>query len=114
MHIYALMFVAESGTLYIYYYGWDKMKEGFLKWIHLSMSVVLNVIGTALMFLANSWIGFMMSPAGVDEQGRLSREYLARDPYGLVESSERAPHSRQYGVWRRCRGSLCGLSVLVR
>jgi cytochrome bd ubiquinol oxidase subunit I len=70
MHIYALMFVAESGTLYIYYYGWDKMKEGFLKWIHLSMSVVLNIIGTLLMFLANSWIGFMMSPAGVDEQGR--------------------------------------------
>jgi len=70
MHIYALMFVAESGTLYIYYYGWDKMKEGFLKWIHLSMSVILNVIGTTLMMLANSWIGFMMSPAGVDEQGR--------------------------------------------
>ncbi|WP_447973394.1 cytochrome ubiquinol oxidase subunit I [Nitrospira sp. Kam-Ns4a] len=70
MHIYALLFVAESGTLYIYYYGWDKMKEGLLKWLHLSMSVILNVIGTVLMFLANSWIGFMMSPAGVDEQGR--------------------------------------------
>ncbi len=70
MHLYALLFVAESGTLYIYYYGWDKMKEGFLKWIHLSMSVVLNVIGTVLMFLANSWIAFMMSPAGVDEEGR--------------------------------------------
>ena len=70
MHIYALLFVAESGTIYIYYYGWDRMKEGLLKWIHASMSVVLNVIGTVLMFLANSWIGFMMSPAGVDEQGR--------------------------------------------
>jgi cytochrome d ubiquinol oxidase subunit I len=70
MHVYALLFVAESGTLYIYYYGWDRMSEGFLKWIHLSMSVVLNVIGTALMFLANSWIAFMMSPAGVDDQGR--------------------------------------------
>ncbi len=70
MHIYALLFVAESGTIYIYYYGWDKMKEGLLKWIHVSMSVVLNVIGTTLMMLANSWIGFMMSPAGVDEQGR--------------------------------------------
>src|SRR2546422_3897621 len=70
MHIYALMFLAESGTIYIYYYGWDKMKEGLLKWIHVSMSVVLNVIGTVLMMLANSWIGFMMSPAGVDEQGR--------------------------------------------
>lgn len=70
MHIYALTFVAESGVLYIYYYGWDKMREGVLKWVHLSMSVILNVIGTVLMFLANSWIGFMMSPAGVDEQGR--------------------------------------------
>jgi hypothetical protein len=70
MHLYALLFVAESGTLYIYYYGWDKMKEGFLKWIHLSLSVVLNTIGTVLMFLANSWIAFMMSPAGVDEEGR--------------------------------------------
>lgn len=70
MHVYALLFVAESGTLYIYYYGWDRMSEGFLKWIHLTMSVVLNVIGTVLMFLANSWIAFMMSPAGVDEQGR--------------------------------------------
>ena len=70
MHLYALLFVAESGILYIYYYGWEKMSEGFLKWIHLSMSVVLNVVGTVLMFLANSWIAFMMSPAGVDEEGR--------------------------------------------
>jgi len=70
MHIYALMFVAESGTLYIYYYGWDKMREGIMKWLHLSMCVVLNVIGTTLMMLANSWIAFMMSPAGVDEKGR--------------------------------------------
>ena len=70
MHIYALTFVAESATLYIYYYGWAKMREGVMKWIHLSMCVILNVIGTVLMFLANSWIAFMMSPAGVDEQGR--------------------------------------------
>src|SRR5437867_4005817 len=67
---YALLFIAESGTLYIYYYGWDKMREGFLKWIHVSMSVILNVIGTVLMMLANSWIAFMQSPAGVDADGR--------------------------------------------
>lgn len=70
MHFYALLFVAESGTLYVYFYGWDKMKDGLLKWLHLSLGVILNVIGTVLMFLANSWIGFMMSPAGVDDQGR--------------------------------------------
>ncbi|MBX3303533.1 MAG: cytochrome ubiquinol oxidase subunit I [Nitrospira sp.] len=70
MHLYALLFVAESGILYVYYYGWEKMSDGFLKWIHLTMAVVLNVVGTVLMFLANSWLAFMMSPAGVDEEGR--------------------------------------------
>ena len=44
MHIYALMFVAESGCLYIYYYGWNKMTDGLLKWLHVSMSVVLNAV----------------------------------------------------------------------
>src|SRR3989454_2362412 len=70
MATYALLFIAESGTLYIYYYAWDKMREGFLKWIHVAMSVILNVIGTVLMMLANSWIAFMQSPAGVDAEGR--------------------------------------------
>ena len=70
MHIYALLFLAESGSLYIYYYGWDRMSEGFLKWGHASLGVLLNVFGSTLMMLANSWLTFMMSPAGVDEQGR--------------------------------------------
>ena len=70
MHIYALLFLAESGTLYLYYYGWHNMEEGFLKWIHASIGVLLNVFGTTLMFLANSWSTFMMSPSGVDESGR--------------------------------------------
>ena len=69
MHIYALLFLAESGTLYIYYYGWDKMTQGFMKWVHATMGVLLNVFGSVLMMLANSWLAFMMSPAGVDEKG---------------------------------------------
>jgi len=69
MHIYALLFLAESGTLYIYYYAWDKMAEGFAKWMHATLGVLLNVFGTVLMMLANSWLAFMMSPAGVDEKG---------------------------------------------
>ncbi len=71
MHVYALMFLAESGVLYVYYYGWDKMKsDPFLKWIHCSLSVLLNLIGTVLMYLANSWATFMQAPGGIDEQGR--------------------------------------------
>ncbi|MBI3608588.1 MAG: cytochrome ubiquinol oxidase subunit I [Nitrospirae bacterium] len=71
MHIYALLFLAESGTLYIYYYGWDRMNDGgFLKWIHATLGILLNVFGSTLMMLANSWSSFMMSPAGVDEKGQ--------------------------------------------
>jgi cytochrome bd ubiquinol oxidase subunit I len=71
MHVYALMFLAESGVLYVYYYGWERMKtDPFLKWVHVSMSVLLNLIGTILMYLANSWATFMQAPGGIDEQGR--------------------------------------------
>src|SRR5437667_7669356 len=31
MHLYALMFVAESVTIYVYYYGWYKLKVWLLK-----------------------------------------------------------------------------------
>ncbi len=72
MHIYALLFILESGILYVYYYGWDVMNDGngFWKWFHLSISLVLNTVGLVLMYFANTWVGFMMAPAGVDEQGR--------------------------------------------
>ena len=71
MHVYALMFLAESGVLYVYYYGWDKMKDDkFLKWVHCSLSVLLNLIGTVLMYLANSWATFMQAPGGIDSEGR--------------------------------------------
>lgn len=67
--IYALVFFAESASLYIYYYGWGAMKYGFLKWAHLSIGLILNGVGTTLMFLANGWVTFMMSPGGVDATG---------------------------------------------
>ena len=70
MGIYALVFVAESSALCLYYYSWDRMSEGGLKWVHAAFGVMLNVFGTILLFLANSWVSFMMSPAGVDQSGR--------------------------------------------
>lgn len=72
MIIYAALFFLESAALYIYYYGWHRMEEGFSKWVHLSLGMVLNVVGTTLMLLANSWATFMMSPTGVDDTGRVT------------------------------------------
>jgi cytochrome bd-type quinol oxidase subunit 1 len=39
---------------------------------HVMIGIMLNIAGVALMQLSNSWAGFMMSPAGVDEDGVLT------------------------------------------
>lgn len=39
------------------------------KTTHIFIGILLNVFGTAIMQLANSWAGFMMSPVGVDADG---------------------------------------------
>ena len=70
MWIYAGLFFIESFTLYLYYYGWDKWKEGRAKWGHWGLGLLLNVWGTAVMFIANGWLTYMMSPPeGTTVQG---------------------------------------------
>jgi hypothetical protein len=73
--VYGLLFLALSLIVYFYYYSWQRMTAGFSKWIHATVGVLINVIGTAIMFLANSWGSFMMSPAGVDDRGRFLGNY---------------------------------------
>jgi len=68
--VYAALFFAETFTVYIWYYGWDWL-SGSRKWIHVSLGVLSNVFGTAILLVANSWVTFMISPAGVDESGAL-------------------------------------------
>jgi cytochrome bd-type quinol oxidase subunit 1 len=77
MFYYALLFFAESAILYIYYYGWHWLQGDFSKWLHLTLGLLLNAVGTVLMFLANSWVTFMMSPAGVDAAGVFSGDSWA-------------------------------------
>ena len=77
MIYYALLFFAESAALYVYYYGWHWLQGGFRKWLHLTIGLVLNAVGTTLMFLANAWTTFMMSPAGVDMAGVFSGDTWA-------------------------------------
>ena len=62
MWIYAGLFFVESFTLYLYYYGWDRWKTGGAKWGHWGLGLLLNVWGTTVMFIANGWLTYMMSP----------------------------------------------------
>ncbi len=55
---YVLLFFLEAVFLYSYYYGWGK----FGPKVHLFLGLMLNLVGTAIMFIANAWLTFMMSP----------------------------------------------------
>lgn len=70
MPVYAAVFVGESLLLIVYYYSWNRMADRGRKWIHAAIGILTNIVGTALLLLANSWSAFMMAPAGVDAQGR--------------------------------------------
>jgi len=66
-YVYALLFFAEGFTLYLYYYGWERM-HGRWKGLHVGLGIMLNVWGTLLMLLANAWASYMMSPSGIDRE----------------------------------------------
>ncbi|MBQ38946.1 MAG: hypothetical protein CME04_21375 [Gemmatimonadaceae bacterium] len=74
---YALLFFAEAGFLYTYYYGWGK----FSPRVHLALGLGLNIVGTALMFIANAWLAFMNSPNGISESGALVNVWEAIDNF---------------------------------
>jgi len=60
--VYALLFFAETFIVYLWYYGWDWL-SGPRKWVHVSLGVLANLVGTAILFVATSWFTFMISPA---------------------------------------------------
>jgi cytochrome bd ubiquinol oxidase subunit I len=62
---YVLLFFFEALFLYTYYYGWGK----FHPLVHIGLGIALNIVGTAIMFIANAWLTFMMSPAGISDSG---------------------------------------------
>jgi len=66
---YAFLFFVESFFLYTYYYGWNALRYGNRKWVHLTLGLLLNGAGMTIMVLANSWATFMMAPSGVSETG---------------------------------------------
>ena len=74
---YVLLFFFEAGFLYSYYYGWGK----FGPKMHLFLGVMLNLVGTAIMFIANAWLTFMTTPSGISEHGALISTWEAVSNY---------------------------------
>ncbi|OLC33787.1 MAG: hypothetical protein AUH81_13440 [Candidatus Rokubacteria bacterium 13_1_40CM_4_69_5] len=78
--VYALLFFGETFIVYLWYYGWEWL-SGSRKWIHVSLGVLANLVGTAILVVANSWVTFMISPGGIDESGRLVSLWKAINNY---------------------------------
>lgn len=71
-YLYLAAIFGEVVYAYLYYYSWDYLASPrALKWLHVFCGVMLNVFGTAIMFVADSWASFMMSPAGVTPTGQV-------------------------------------------
>ena len=63
MIFYVILFFGETFTLYLYSYGWDRMQGKVSKMWHLFLGILLNVFGTAIMFVSNAWLTYQTSPA---------------------------------------------------
>jgi cytochrome bd-type quinol oxidase subunit 1 len=74
---YVGLFFFEAIFLYSYYYGWGKFRPV----THLFLGLMLNLVGTAIMFIANAWLTFMTSPNGISESGALISTWEAVHNY---------------------------------
>ncbi|HMB53096.1 MAG TPA: cytochrome ubiquinol oxidase subunit I [Thermoanaerobaculia bacterium] len=74
---YFILLFAEAALFYTYYLTWGKI--GPKK--HLFLGLMLNLVGTALMFIANAWLTFMTSPAGISEKGAVISVWDAVNNY---------------------------------
>ena len=74
---YVLLIFAEAAFFYTYYYSWGKVGPK----LHLFLGLLLNLVGTGIMFIANAWLTFMMTPNGVSEKGAVISTWQAVHNY---------------------------------
>lgn len=60
--LYPLLFIGETILLYVYFYTWDTLK-GDRKARHIALGVLLNMVGTATLFVIDGPTSFMNTPA---------------------------------------------------
>ncbi|MEK6533410.1 MAG: cytochrome ubiquinol oxidase subunit I, partial [Nitrospirota bacterium] len=75
--VYCALFLLETATLYMYWYGWDAMSEGRSKVFHLVLGFLLNVFAFFIMIIPNSWATFQASPVVIAEGSDMARAWAA-------------------------------------
>lgn len=68
---YVGLLVTAIVITHLYFLSWDRL-TGKLKVLHVLLGVLTNVAGTAIIFMADAWIGFAFTPAGLNPDGTLN------------------------------------------
>ena len=74
---YCILFLLETATLYLYWYGWDAMQDGNKKTFHIFLGFLLNLFAFFIMIVPNSWATFQASPVVIAEGTDLERAWAA-------------------------------------
>ncbi len=75
--VYCLLFLVETATLYLYWYGWDTMQDGGKKKFHILLGFLLNFFAFFIMIVPNSWATFQASPVVLAEGSDIARAWAA-------------------------------------
>lgn len=75
--LYCILFLVETVTLYLYWYGWDAMQTGGKKTFHIFLGFMLNVFAFFIMIIPNSWATFQASPVVIAEGTDMARAWAA-------------------------------------
>jgi cytochrome bd-type quinol oxidase subunit 1 len=68
--LYIVLIFGEVIVAYLYWTTWDLLQGARKRW-HLLLGLLVNLWGTALLFVADAWVTFMMSPAGINDANQL-------------------------------------------
>jgi cytochrome d ubiquinol oxidase subunit I len=75
--VYCILFLVETATLYLYWYGWDAMQYGGKKTFHIFLGFMLNFFAFFIMIIPNSWATFQASPVVIAEGTDMARAWAA-------------------------------------
>src|SRR6267143_646013 len=75
--VYCMLFLVETATLYLYWYGWDAMQDGGKKTFHIFLGFMLNFFAFFIMVVPNSWATFQSSHVVLAEGSDMARAWAA-------------------------------------
>lgn len=134
--LYGLFILLETLVMYLYWYTWDSLSGTTMrKWAHIGIGVLLNILGTLLMFLMNAVGGFMNTPPKAMETAGLwemvnnaalwplnLHRFLGNITFGgfvvalfaaFMFLTSRREEDRRFYDWMGYTGNLIGVGALM-